>query len=107
MSAAYLPSGDYIAVSDTGNRRVRLLRAGNGTFASKFGWARGGAGAGGQLDGPRAAACPPPGGYIAVADSGNRRIQMFRAGNGTFAYAVGSRVGGPCGAHFVDYARPP
>ena len=57
----------------------------NGTFALAFGSA---GSAHGQLDDPGSAAWSPDGSMIAVADTGNDRVQLFHP-NGTFALAFG------------------
>ena len=97
-SVAYSPDGSMIAVSDRGNDRVQMFHA-NGTFAFAFG----SRGAGeGQFDLPITAAFVPPArpppasqpGMIAVADSGNDRIQVFGP-NGTFAFEFGEPGSGP------------
>ena len=91
---AYSPYGEWLAVSDTGNNRITLFSAGDGTPAGEFGQ-RGTAP--GQLIGPRTVAFAPQApptttaqrGMLAVADTGNDRVQVFYSG-GTFAGKFGA-----------------
>ena len=109
-SADYSPSGDYIAVADSGNDRVQVFHAANGTFAFKFG---GNGTADGGFDAPTSVSYSPSGDYIAVADSGNDRVQVFHAANGTFAFKFGGHGTGdgplkkPASAAFVPLPPPP
>ena len=114
-SVAYSPSGDHIAVADYGltygggdrdNHRVQVLRAGNGTLALKFGSYGDGDGDG-EFDVPMSVAYSPSGDHIAVADEGNHRVQVLRAGNGTLALKLGGlgRVNGQLRSpHSVAYS---
>ena len=88
-SLAYSPDGNYIAVDDANNYRIQLFHAANGTYHDKFGFGRWGS-ANGQFNGVGSLAYSPDGNYIAVAEHGNNRVQLFHA-NGTYYDKFGSR----------------
>ena len=101
-SVSYSPSGDYIAVADSGNDRVQVFHASNGTLYLKFG-SPGAAAADERLHDPRSVSYSPSGDYIAVADSGNDRVQVFYASNGTLDFKFGSPGDG--GGGEFDYMQ--
>ena len=84
---AFGPAGE-LAVADWGNRRVQVFHA-NGTPARTLGApGPGGLGDAGRLGNPDGVAFGPFG-ELAVADSGNHRVQVFHA-NGTPARTLGA-----------------
>ena len=104
LATTYSPSGDYIVVVDNGANeprvnfglpiiRAQLFHADNGTFVSMFRMPGNGSG---ELYWSRSVAWSPSGDYIAVADAGNNRIQVFYADDGEFAFKFGGT--------YVDHA---
>ena len=84
-------------MADTGNDRVQVFHAANGSHIVTFG----GRGAGdGEFKSPASASWSPDGGRIAVADTGNDRVQVFHAANGTLDSKFG--MSGAGDGHFSD-----
>ena len=94
---------------------MQVFHAANRSLAFKVGAATSGSGDG-QLAAPRSAAWSPGGDLIAVADTGNDRVQVFHAANRSLAFKVGAagepglangRFDGPSGVAFALPKPPP